>query len=97
MHDGRCDSSSIEAFQNKSQVGCYCMYAMFLDLVIRMKFKTNLVFCICLVVVYGFMESFKDMAANNFGKPSIFQGKRCYKPSSLMMVNGVKWGGKLEN
>jgi len=45
---------------------------MFLSEVKNMKFKTNLVFSICLVVAYGFMESLNDMAVNKFRKPSIF-------------------------
>jgi len=36
--DGSLDSSSLKAFQNKSQVGCYVL------VVKRMKFKANLVF-----------------------------------------------------
>jgi len=40
----------------------------------RMKFKTNLVFRMCLVVTCGFMESIKDMAVNKFKKPNIISG-----------------------
>jgi len=35
------DSPSFKAFQNKSQVGCFCMYAIFLNVTKRIKFKTN--------------------------------------------------------
>jgi len=49
---------------------------MFLDVIKRMKLKTNLVFRICLVVACGFMES-PDMAVNKFRKPSIFQVGKC--------------------
>ena len=50
------DSSSLKASQNKSQVGCFCMYAMFLNAVRRMKFKTTSVlnllrFCLWFHVV----------------------------------------------
>jgi len=38
------ESSSLKAFQNKSQVGCFCVYSMFLNLIERMTLKTNLVF-----------------------------------------------------
>jgi len=51
------DSSGLKDFQNKSQFGCFCMHAVFLNVVKKMKFKTNLVFWICLVVTYGFIES----------------------------------------
>ena len=67
------------------------MYAMFLNVVERMKFKTNLVFWIWLVVACGFMEFLKDMTVNKFSKPSILLvGKVCYKLSSLLMVNAEK-------
>jgi len=66
----------LKAFQNKSQVGHFCIHAMFLDVIKRMKLKTNLVFGICLVVACGFMES-PDMAVNKFRKPSIFQVGKC--------------------
>jgi len=56
--EGSFESSSLKASQNKSQVACLCIYAMFLN-VKGMKFKINLVFWICLVVAYGFMESLK--------------------------------------
>jgi len=36
----------------------------------RMKFKTNLVFEIVLVVVYGFLYSHKDMDVNQFRIPT---------------------------
>jgi len=36
----------------------------------RMKFKTNLVFLIFLVIVYGFMYSHKDMNVNKFRIPT---------------------------
>jgi len=42
-----------------------------------MKFETNLVFSICLVVARGFSESLKAMAVNKFRKPSMFQWKKC--------------------
>jgi len=42
-------------FKTESQVGCFCMQAMFLNVVERMKFETHLVFSICLVVACGFM------------------------------------------
>jgi len=90
------DSTNLKAFPNKSQVACFCVYAMFLNAK-RMKFKTNLVFWICLVVACGFMESLKGMAVNKFRKPSIFWGgKVCNKLSSLLMVNAEKWNAKLE-
>jgi len=69
-----CDSSKV--FQNKSQVGWFCMYSMFLNVVKRMKLKTNIVFSICLVIDCGFMES-PDMAVKKFRKPSIFQVEKC--------------------
>jgi len=53
--EGSIYSSSLKAFQNNSQVGYFCMYAMFLNVVKRMKFKTILAFGI-LVVASGFME-----------------------------------------
>jgi len=70
------DSFILKAFQNKSQVGQFCIHAMFLDVIKRMKLKTNLVFRICLVVACGFMES-PDMAVNKFTKTSIFQVGKC--------------------
>jgi len=36
----------------------------------RMKFETNLVFQFFLVVVYGFMDSHKDMNVNKFRIPT---------------------------
>ena len=41
---GNFDSFSLNAFQNKSQVGCFCIYAVFLNAVKRLQFKANLVF-----------------------------------------------------
>jgi len=38
------NSSSLKAFENKSHVGCFCMYAVFLNVAKRMEFKTILVF-----------------------------------------------------
>ena len=70
------DSFILKAFQNKSQDGHFCIHAMFLDVIKRMKLKTNLVFRICLVVACGFLES-PDMAVNKFRKPSIFQVGKC--------------------
>jgi len=37
-----------------------------------MKFKTNLVIQICLVVACGFMELLRDMAVNKFKKTKHF-------------------------
>jgi len=45
-----------------------------------MKFKTNLVFSSFLVVVYGFMDSHKDMNVNKFRIPTtkrFFKGGKC--------------------
>jgi len=42
--EGSFESPTVEAFQNKSEVGCFCMCAMFLNVVKRMKFETLLVF-----------------------------------------------------
>jgi len=39
--EGSFDTSSLKAFKNKSQVGYFCMYAMFLNEVKRIKFETN--------------------------------------------------------
>jgi len=72
--EGSFDSSSLKTFQNKSEVGCFFLYAIFSNVVKRLKSKTTLVFWIFLVVACGFMESFKDMAMNKFKKPSIFSG-----------------------
>jgi len=60
-----------KAFLNTSHVGHFCIHAMFLDIIKRMKLKTNLVFRICSVVACGLMES-PDMFVNKFRKPSIF-------------------------
>jgi len=46
QEEGSFDPSSLKVFQNKSQVGCFCMYSMFLSVVKRMKLKTTLVFWI---------------------------------------------------
>ena len=70
------DSFILKAFQNKFQFGHFCIHAMFLDVVKRMKLKTNVLFRICFVVTCGFMES-PDMAVNKFRKPSIFQMGKC--------------------
>jgi len=46
----------------------------------RMKFKTNLVFQIFLVVFYSFMHSNKNMNVNKFRIPTtknFFEGGRC--------------------
>jgi len=67
MHDeGSFDSFSLKAFQNKSQLGCFCA--------VYMPFKTKFVLSICLAVACSFMESLKDMAVNEFKKTSIFSG-----------------------
>jgi len=42
--EGSFDSSSLKAFQNKSQLGYFFMYAMFLNVGEKMKFKTISVF-----------------------------------------------------
>jgi len=45
-----------------------------------MKFKTNVVFSIFLVVVYSFMDSHKDVDVNKFKIPTskhIFKGGKC--------------------
>jgi len=41
--EGSFASSSLKAFQSKSQVGLFCIYAMFLHVVRWMKFEINLV------------------------------------------------------
>jgi len=41
QNESSFDLSCLKAFQNKSQVGCFCMYAMFLNVAKRMKFETN--------------------------------------------------------
>jgi len=67
-----------------------------------MKFRTNLGFQIFMVVVYGFMDSHRDVNVNKIRIPTAkhffkwevwnFQrGKLC----SLLMVNGEKWGTKI--
>jgi len=46
-------------------------FVCYVFVVERMKFKTNLAFQIFLVVVYGFMDSHKDMNLNKFRIPTI--------------------------
>jgi len=50
---------------------------MILNVVKRMKFETNLVFLMNVVVGCGFMESRRHMAVNKFRKASNFSGERC--------------------
>jgi len=45
-------------------------FACYVLVVKRMKFKTNLVFQIFLVVVYRFMDSHKDMNTKKFKIPT---------------------------
>jgi len=54
-----------------------------------MKFETNFVFSIFLVVFYSFMDSHKDMNVNKFRIPTtrhFFEGGRC---ETLKGVNFV--------
>jgi len=51
----------------------------------RMKFKTNLVFSIFLLVVYGFMGSHKDMNVNEFRIPTT---KHFFKWGSVTLSKG---------
>jgi len=96
--EGSFDSSSNKAFRNKSQVGCFCMYTMLLDVVKMLTFKTNSAFWICLVVAFGFMEFRKNVAVKKFRKPrTVSEGKVCYKLSALLMVNANKWGTNVKN
>jgi len=66
-----------------------------------MKYKTNLVFWIFLVVVYGFIYSHEREQIQDTKYQALYQrgnvwnfqrGKRC----SLLMVNAGKWGGKIK-
>jgi len=43
MRSAVVSSSSLKAFQNKSQVGSFCMDAMFLNVVKRAKFKIKFI------------------------------------------------------
>jgi len=81
--EGSFDSSSLKAYQNKSQIGCFCMYAMFLNVVKRMKFET-----ICVFNLLGYCPRFQE-------NKHFSGGKVCYKLSSLLMVNAEKWDAKL--
>jgi len=71
------------------------MYAMFLN-VERMKFKTKLVFGICLVVAYGVMESLKGHGCEQIQETRHFSGRKCVMVSGLLTVNAEKWNAKLE-
>jgi len=54
-----------------------------------MKFETNLVFFIFLVVVYGFVDSHKDMNINKFKIPTtkhVIKGVKC---ETFKVVNFV--------
>jgi len=53
-----------------------------------MKFKTNLVFIIFLVVVYGFMDSHKDMNVNKFRIPT---NKHFFKKGKCGTCKGVNF------
>jgi len=77
--EGGFDSSSLKALQNKAQFGCFCMYVMFLGVMKRMKFRTNLIFRICLLVACGFMKSLMDMTVIKFSKPTFFQVARVFQ------------------
>jgi len=69
---------------------------MFLNIVIRMIWKTNLVFWICFIVTSGSMESRKN--CEQFQETKYFSGgKVCYTLSNLFMVNAEKSDMKLKN
>jgi len=55
------------------------MYAMFLNVIKRMKFETNLVFGTCFLVSCGFIVTpkLKDTAVKKFSKQSIFSRGKC--------------------
>ena len=85
-------------FQNKPQVGCFCMLCSCSK---RIIFKTNFLFWIFLVVVHGFIysherEQIQDTKYQAFyerGKVwNFLRGKRC----SVLMVNAGKWCAKIK-
>ena len=81
--EGSLGSSTLKAFQNKCQVACFVCYVI---VVKRMKFKTNLVFEIFVVVVCSFMNSHKDMNVNKF---TILTPKHFLKGDSAKLLNGL--------
>jgi len=54
-----------------------------------MKFETNLVFYIFLVVVYGFVDSHKDMNINKFRIPTTKHFINGVKCETFKVVNFV--------
>ena len=68
------------------------LYAMYVLVVKRIK--TNLVFWIFLVVVYGFIYSHAREQIQNTKYQTFYQRvKRC----SVLMVNGGKWAVKIKS
>jgi len=61
----------------KTELNAFACYVLVIK---RMKFKTNLMFQIFLFVVYGFMDSHKDMNVNKFRITTtqhVFKGGKC--------------------
>ena len=81
--DGSLDSSSFKAFQNKSlRLDAFVCYVLAVK---KMKFKTNLVFWIFMVVVYISMNSHKDKIVTKFRIPTT---KHFLKEGSVKLSNG---------
>jgi len=75
--EGSVDSSSLKASKASLRLDDFVYYVLVVKIVI---FKTNLLFLILLVVVYGFIYSHKDMNVNKFRIPNtkhFIKGGKC--------------------
>jgi len=83
---GSLDSSSLKALQPSLRVDDFVCYVLVVE---RMKLKTNLVFLIFLVVVYGLVDSHKDMNINKFRIPTTKHFFKVVKCETFKVVNFV--------